>query len=210
MSNERQRETPGVRRVEPVDLLSTYYVGPAGVLVVAEFPLIARREAQRVWEGSGGAIPAVPAVLDPRLKEPQGRVDGVLALRDEGAIRDYLRGGHGLDEDEVDQVAGWLKNRRLPVPTLRDKRDRYRLRGDAVKEGRTNAPRVSTPIVGERSRGRLKPGAPGGGGGWWRIFATRAVAVARVSSEPIPNAIGRLCLGHGTNDTQAIPIRRKR
>ncbi|MER3490579.1 MAG: hypothetical protein C4328_11990 [Meiothermus sp.] len=165
---------PGVRRVKLAVLLATFYVGPAGVLVVAEFPLIARTEAQRVWEGSGGAIPAVPAVLDPRLKEPQGRVDGVLALRDEGAIRDYLRGGHGLDEDEVDQVAGWLKNRHLPVPTLRDKRGRYRLRGDAVTEGRTKSPPAFVVEL-------VPPSAPPAPSPHFvrRKYAARAVAVAK-------------------------------
>lgn len=122
------------------DVPATFYVGPAGVLVVADFPLIAQSEALRVWEGSGGAIAAVPAVLDPRLKEAQDRVGGVLAFRDEGAIRDYLQGGHLLDNDEVDRVAGWLRNRTCPVPTLRDKRGRYGLRGEEVTEGRTKAP----------------------------------------------------------------------
>ena len=130
-----------VHRVRLDDVPATFYVGPAGVLVVADFPLIAQTEAKKIWEDSGGTIAAVPAVLDPRLKEAQGHTTGgVLALRDEGAIRDYLRGGYGLDEDEVDRVAGWLQNRLSPVPILRDKKGRYRLRGDEVTEGRTKAP----------------------------------------------------------------------
>lgn len=129
-----------MRRVALDKIPATFYVGPVGVLAVAEHRLIAETEAKRVWEDSGGAISALPVVLDPRLKEPQGRVGGVLALRDEGAIQDYLRGGRLLDDDEVDPVAGWLQNRQAPVPSIRDKKGRYHLKGEEVTEGRTKAP----------------------------------------------------------------------
>jgi len=129
-----------MRRVTLERVPATFYVGPAGVLVVAEFPLIAETEARRVWEGSGRAISALPVVLNPELREPQGRVDGVLALRDEGAIKDYLRGKRLLDNDEVDLVAGWLQNRTCPAPSIRPKGGRYRLREEEVTEGRTKAP----------------------------------------------------------------------
>lgn len=129
-----------MKRVQHTDIPATFYVGPAGVVAAAEFSLIAEREARRVFEDSGGAIAALPVVLAPNLKEPQGRVDGVMALRDEGAIRDYLRGGHQLDNDEVEQVAGWLRNRASPVPVIRDKKGRYHLKGEEVTEGRTKAP----------------------------------------------------------------------
>lgn len=129
-----------MRRVVLDKIPATFYVGPVGVLVVAEHCLIAETEAKRVWEDSGGAISALPVVLAPRLKEPQGRVGGVLALRDEGAIRDYLRGERLLDDDEVDPVAGWLQNRQAPVPSIRNKKGRYHLKGEEVTEGRTKAP----------------------------------------------------------------------
>lgn len=129
-----------LRRVALEGIPATFYVGPAGVLAVAEHPLIAEAEARRVWEGSSGALSAIPAVLDPRLKEPEGRVGGVMALRDEGAVQDYLRGGRLLDDDEVDMVAGWLRNRSCPVPSIRPKGGRYRLREEEVTEGRTKAP----------------------------------------------------------------------
>lgn len=129
-----------VRRVVLDDTPATFYVGPAGVLVVAEFPLIADTEAKRVWEDSGRAISALPVVLNPNLKEPQGRVGSVLALRDEGAIKEYLRGKRLLDDDEVKEVAGWLRNRTSPVPSIRPKGGRYRLRGEEVIGGREKAP----------------------------------------------------------------------
>lgn len=144
-----------MRRVSLENIPATFYVGPVGVLVVAEHALIATTEAKRVWEDSGGAISALPVVLDPRLKEPQGRVEGVLAVRDEGAIRDYLKGKPVLDDDEVDPVAGWLQNRQAPVPSIRDKKGRYRLKGERVVEGKTEAPPafvVERVPPGERPR----------------------------------------------------------
>lgn len=129
-----------MRTVRLQDVPATFYVGPVGVLAVSEFPLIAETEAKRVWENSGGVISAIPAVLAPRLEAPQGRVEGVLALRDEAAIKGYLKGNHLLDDDEVDMVAGWLGNRQAPVPAIRDKRGRYHLRGEAVAEARLEAP----------------------------------------------------------------------
>jgi len=99
--------------------------------------ILAEAQARRVWEDSGRTIPALPVVLKPELKEPQGRVDGMLALRDERAIMDYLRGNRLLDNDEVDLVAAWLRNRNLPVPPIRPKEGRYRLRGEEVTERRT-------------------------------------------------------------------------
>ena len=129
-----------VRRVVLDDTPAIFYVGPAGVLVAAEFPLIADTEARRVWEDSGRAISALPVVLNPNLKEPQGRVDGVLALRDEAAIKAYLRGKRLLDDDEVKEVAGWLRNRTSPVPSIRPKGGRYRLKGGEVIGGREKAP----------------------------------------------------------------------
>jgi hypothetical protein len=134
---------------------AAFYVGPVGVLVVAEHALIATTEAKRVWEDSGGGISAIPAVMAPTLSEAQGRVEGVLALRDEGAIREYLRGQPNLDGDEVDAVAGWLYNRQTPAPTLRDKTGRYRLKGERVVEGKTEAPPafvVERVPPGERPR----------------------------------------------------------
>ena len=129
-----------VRRVVLDDTPAIFYVGPAGVLVAAEFPLIADTEARRVWEDSGRAISALPVVLNPSLKEPQGRVGGVLALWDEGAIKAYLRGKRLLDDDEVKEVAGWLRNRTSPVPSIRPKGGRYRLKGGEVIGGREKAP----------------------------------------------------------------------
>jgi len=129
-----------VRRVVLDDTPAIFYVGPAEVLVAAEFPLIADTEARRVWEDSGRAISALPVVLNPSLKEPQGRVGGVLALWDEGAIKAYLRGKRLLDDDEVKEVAGWLRNRTSPVPSIRPKGGRYRLRGEEVIGGREKAP----------------------------------------------------------------------
>lgn len=126
-----------MRRITLGEGSVNFYVGPAGVLVVAEFPLLAEAQARRLWEDSGRTIPALPVVLKPELKEPQGRVDGMLALRDEGAIMDYLRGNRLLDNDEVDLVAAWLRNRNLPVPPIRPKEGRYRLRGEEVTERRT-------------------------------------------------------------------------
>jgi hypothetical protein len=79
-------------------------------------------------------------VLNPNLKEPQGRVGGVLALRDEAAIKAYLRGKRLLDDDEVNQVAGWLYNRQAPPPVISPKKGRYRLRGEEVIGGREKAP----------------------------------------------------------------------
>lgn len=131
-----------MRTVRLKDIPAAFYVGPVGVLAVAEHPLIAETEAKRVWEDSGGAISAVPVVRAPALNAPEGRVQGVLALRDEAAIRRYLLGKHVLDEDEVVQVAGWLGNRQAPVPQIRDKAGRYRLQGEALAEARLEAPPV--------------------------------------------------------------------
>jgi len=129
-----------MRRVVLNDTPAIFYVGPAGVLVVAEFPLIADTEARRVWEDSGRAISALPVVLNPNLKEPQGRVNGVLALRDEGAIKEYLGGKYALDNNEVNQVAGWLYNRQAPPPVISPKKGRYRLKGGEVIGGHEKAP----------------------------------------------------------------------
>ncbi|MCS7195005.1 MAG: hypothetical protein NZ849_08890 [Meiothermus sp.] len=134
------QEAPRVRRVSLQGVPASFYVGPAGVLVVAEHSLIAHAEARRVWEDSGGAIPASPAVREPGLKEPQTYKDGVLTLRDERAIHAYLQGRCQLNRDEVDAVAGWLYNRQSPVPVLRDKSGRYSLRAGEVVEGRLQAP----------------------------------------------------------------------
>lgn len=131
---------PRMRTVRLEGIPAVFYVGPVGVLAVAEYRFIAETEAKRVWEDSGGTISALPVVLDPRLKEPQGRVGGVLALRDEAAIRQYLRGKHLLDEDEVVQIAGWLGNRQAPVPQIRDKAGRYRFQGEVLAEARLEAP----------------------------------------------------------------------
>lgn len=142
-----------MRRITLGEGSVNFYVGPAGVLVVAEFPLLAEAQARRLWEDSGRTIPALPVVLKPDLKDPQGRVDGMLALRDEGAIMDYLRGNRLLDNDEVDLVAAWLRNRNLPVPPIRPKEGRYRLRGEEVTERRT---KVSPAFVAKL----VPPGAP--------------------------------------------------
>lgn len=134
------QESERLRRVALEDVPATFYVGPVGVLAVSEFTLIAETEAKRVLEDSKGAIPAIPVVRAPGLKAPQGRMEGVLALRDEAAIRDYLRGKRLLDDDEVEQVAGWLANRQAPVPVIRDKRGSYTLKGKEETEGITKAP----------------------------------------------------------------------
>lgn len=134
------QESDRMRRVALEDVPATFYVGPVGVLVVSEFTLTAETEAKRVLEDSKGAIPAIPVVRAPGLKAPQGRMEGMLALRDEEAIRDYLRGKRLLDDDEVDMVAGWLANRQAPVPVIRDKRGSYSLKGEEVTEGWVKAP----------------------------------------------------------------------
>ena len=171
-----------MRRVTLERVPATFYVGPAGVLVVAEFPLIAETEARRVWEGSGRAISALPVVLNPKLKEPQGRVDGVLALRDEGAIKDYLRGKRLLDNDEVDLVAGWLQNRTCPAPSIRPKGGRYRLREEEVTEGRTKAPPAFVVEL-------VPPGAPPRphlGQVAWRALGWRVVFLPELAMFVLP------------------------
>jgi hypothetical protein len=171
-----------MRQVTLERVPATFYVGPAGVLVVAEFPLIAETEARRVWEGSGRAISALPVVLNPKLKEPQGRVDGVLALRDEGAIKDYLRGKRLLDNDEVDLVAGWLQNRTCPAPSIRPKGGRYRLREEEVTEGRTKAPPAFVVEL-------VPPGAPPRphlGQVAWRALGWRVVFLPELAMFVLP------------------------
>jgi hypothetical protein len=188
-----------MREVRISDIPATFYVGPVGVLVVAEHPRLAELEARRVREDSGGAIAALPVVLAPGLQEPQGRIDGVLALRDDGAIREYLRGRRALDNDEVDQVAGWLRNRRAPVPAIRPKEGRHRLKGKEVIEGSGRLPPFgpsASPVTGLRVE-LIPPGPPPRPGlarlawravGWvgWRVafLPELALLVTGATSEP--------------------------
>ena len=129
-----------MRRVVLEDIPAVFYVGPVGVLVVAEHARIAEAEAKRVLEDSAGRLPVLPVVRAPQLREAQGRVEGVLALRDEAAIKAYLGGRQVLDADEVDQVAGWLYKRHSPPPAISPKEGRYRLKGEEVVGGREKAP----------------------------------------------------------------------
>ncbi len=107
-----------VRRVVLDDTPATFYVwGQRGVLVAAEFPLSLIPRPSGSGKTQGGRSPPLPAVLNPNLKEPQGRVGSVLALRDEGAIKEYLAGkALCWTTDEVKEVAGWLRNRTPGAP----------------------------------------------------------------------------------------------
>ncbi|GIW31512.1 MAG: hypothetical protein KatS3mg071_1686 [Meiothermus sp.] len=181
-----------LRRVALEGIPATFYVGPVGVLAVAEHPLVAETEARRVREDSQGAIPAIPVVRAPGLKEPQGRVEGVLALRDEAAILDYLRGKPWLDETEVDQVAGWLYNRTAAPPVIQPKEGRYRLKGAEVAEGRTPAPPAFTVEL-------VPPGPPPkpspGQGAWRAVFLPELVMLLwLVLQRPGPESVWLLLL----------------
>lgn len=133
------RRTAEVRRVRLKDVPATFYVGPAGVLVVSEFYLVADTEARKVWENSGGRLPVLPAVIG------QGMAGSVRVFKDEEELKAYLRGGEKLDSREVRAVAGWLRNQSLPLPEIQEKEGRYHLGADEVIGAKEEIPQG--PVV---------------------------------------------------------------
>jgi hypothetical protein len=91
-------------------------VGPAGIVVASELPEVAEIEAGKVWEQSGGKLSAIPAVLGDRP------ASDLQTFKDEAAIKNYLYARQILNDQEIQMVAGWLRNRIAPVPVIGERK----------------------------------------------------------------------------------------
>jgi hypothetical protein len=110
-----KEEIPQGPVVQRYGFAVTFYVGPAGIVIVSEAGLIADSEARMVWEMSGRKLSALPAVIG------SAGTGSVRSFADKTAVIAYLRGAEKLDEREIRAVAGWLKRRDSPVPKIRKK-----------------------------------------------------------------------------------------